>query len=59
MIGRVNPARPRSGMHLRAPFGGVKPSGWGREYGDAAVREYVQVRSIHRPASAAGRGYPG
>jgi acyl-CoA reductase-like NAD-dependent aldehyde dehydrogenase len=56
----------RAGMSLRAPFGGVKQSGFGREFGDAGVAEYVQTHSIHLPATARAGGptvapnaYPG
>lgn len=40
----------RTGMALRAPFGGVKRSGWGREYGDEGLLEYVQPCVVHAPA---------
>ena len=60
----------RTGMSLRAPFGGVKKSGFGREYGDEGLLEYAQTVVIHAPASfrpgadpeitaAASRAYPG
>jgi acyl-CoA reductase-like NAD-dependent aldehyde dehydrogenase len=56
----------RTGMSLRAPFGGVKRSGYGREYGDEGVLEYAQTCVIHAPAAfrPGGRGmapntYPG
>jgi acyl-CoA reductase-like NAD-dependent aldehyde dehydrogenase len=57
----------RSGMSLRAPFGGRKLSGFGKEYGDAGVREYLVTHAINAPAAfrpgagAAGSGaaYPG
>lgn len=41
----------RTGMALRAPFGGVKRSGWGREYGDEGLLEYVQPCVVHAPAA--------
>ena len=56
----------RTGMALHAPFGGVKRSGWGREYGDDGLWEYVQPCVVHAPAAfrAGGAGlaanaYPG
>lgn len=54
----------RSGMSLRAPFGGRKLSGFGREYGIAGLQEFSQTQSISLLASteaggglAAGRRY--
>ncbi|GIF26108.1 acyl-CoA reductase-like NAD-dependent aldehyde dehydrogenase [Actinoplanes tereljensis] len=41
----------RTGMSLRAPFGGVKRSGWGREYASEGLAEYVQTCVIHAPAA--------
>ncbi|WP_063012407.1 aldehyde dehydrogenase family protein [Nocardia kruczakiae] len=48
----------RTGMSLRAPFGGTKRSGYGREYGDEGLREYVQTTVTHLPAAfrAGGAG---
>ncbi|MEV0134508.1 aldehyde dehydrogenase family protein [Dactylosporangium sp. NPDC050688] len=40
----------RTGMSLRAPFGGVKRSGWGREYAQEGLAEYVQTCVVHAPA---------
>jgi len=41
----------RTGMSPRAPFGGVKRSGYGREYGDEGLLEYVQTTAVHAPAA--------
>lgn len=41
----------RAGMSLRAPFGGWKQSGYGREFGDAGVADYLQSHSIHVPSA--------
>jgi acyl-CoA reductase-like NAD-dependent aldehyde dehydrogenase len=56
----------RTGMSPRAPFGGVKKSGFGREYGEEGLLEYVQTMSLHAPAafrpgavsSGAANAYP-
>ncbi|WP_244929224.1 aldehyde dehydrogenase family protein [Nocardioides sp. W7] len=39
----------RFGMTLEAPFGGVKGSGFGREYGPDGLLEYVQTHSLFAP----------
>jgi acyl-CoA reductase-like NAD-dependent aldehyde dehydrogenase len=41
----------RTGMALRAPFGGVKRSGWGREYGDEGLLEHTQTCVVHAPGA--------
>jgi acyl-CoA reductase-like NAD-dependent aldehyde dehydrogenase len=33
-------------LGLRMPFGGVKQSGIGREFGEAGMKEYVEEHSI-------------
>lgn len=50
----------RTGMSLRAPFGGTKGSGFGREYADEGLREYFQPTVIHAPGAfrAGGTGIP-
>ncbi|MQY20896.1 aldehyde dehydrogenase family protein [Nocardia macrotermitis] len=50
----------RTGMSLRAPFGGTKRSGYGREYTDEGLREYVQTTVTHLPAAFrdGGSGLP-
>jgi len=46
----------RAGMSLRAPFGGVKQSGVGREFGHAGLAEYLQTHAVHAPAAVRGDG---
>ncbi|MGB0102221.1 MAG: aldehyde dehydrogenase family protein [Nocardioides sp.] len=41
----------RTGMALRAPFGGIKRSGWGREYGDEGLVEHTQTCVVHAPGA--------
>ncbi|MBF6331177.1 aldehyde dehydrogenase family protein [Nocardia transvalensis] len=41
----------RTGMSLRAPFGGTKRSGFGREYAEEGLREYLQTTVVHAPAA--------
>jgi acyl-CoA reductase-like NAD-dependent aldehyde dehydrogenase len=50
----------RTGLAPHIPFGGVKRSGWGREYGDEGVLEHTQPCVVHAPgpfrAGGAGLG---
>lgn len=41
----------RSGMSLRAPFGGRKQSGFGREYGVDGIEEYLVTHTINLPTA--------
>ena len=52
----------RAGMSLRVPFGGVKRSGFGREFGDEGIAEFTQIHALHLPAAirdATGSGPSG
>ncbi|MFD6159834.1 aldehyde dehydrogenase family protein [Nocardia sp. NPDC060256] len=55
----------RTGMSLDAPFGGIKNSGFGREFADEGLLEYVQTTVTHAPgvfraggAGSAAGSYP-
>ncbi|MVU78118.1 aldehyde dehydrogenase family protein [Nocardia sp. ET3-3] len=50
----------RTGMSLHAPFGGMKRSGYGREYAEDGLREYIQTTVTHSPAAfrPGGPGLP-
>jgi aldehyde dehydrogenase (NAD+) len=39
------------GVNPHAPFGGYKHSGVGREFGEAALDEYLERKSVHWPAA--------
>jgi len=41
----------RAGMSLRVPFGGVKRSGFGREFGDEGIVEFTQTHALHLPGA--------
>lgn len=49
----------RAGMSLRVPFGGVKRSGFGREFGDEGIAEFTQTHALHLPAAFRGAGGSG
>ena len=56
----------RTGLSLRAPFGGVKRSGYGREYAEEGLAEYAQTCVVHAPgpfrpggAGLPANAYPG
>jgi acyl-CoA reductase-like NAD-dependent aldehyde dehydrogenase len=40
------------GLSLDAPFGGVKESGFGREFGAAGLHEFTTSHAVHRPTHA-------
>lgn len=44
----------RSGLTLRAPFGGWRGSGFGREFGPQGLAEYVQTHTTHLPSGVRG-----
>ena len=44
----------RAGMSLRVPFGGVKRSGFGREFGDEGIAEFTQTHALHLPGALRG-----
>ena len=41
------------GFDFMAPFGGIKRSGNGREWGEHGFHEYVETKSLIEPAPAA------
>jgi acyl-CoA reductase-like NAD-dependent aldehyde dehydrogenase len=46
----------RAGMSFRVPFGGVKKSGFGREFGEEGIAEYVQTHALHLPGAVRDAG---
>lgn len=48
----------RMGMSINAPFGGMRSSGYGREYGSWGIAEYLQTHTIHIPVAVQQGEYP-
>ncbi|MBW2942387.1 aldehyde dehydrogenase family protein [Zhongshania aquimaris] len=46
-------AAAKAEFNMRAPFGGFKQSGNGRELGSEALREYFELKAIHMPTTSA------
>ena len=45
-------------FNVRAPFGGYRASGVGRELGEHGLTEYFELTSLQLPAPPAGRSAP-
>ena len=41
-----------AGLDFKAPFGGYKQSGNGREWGELGMEEFMEIKAVMKPAAA-------